>query len=115
MNLYDHFRGIHKLTSTFARRLIEATQKKCDPRTTKLVDNNEDIIDYSCMIECPFKNGNIHLFDCQNKENIQKVPCKRELMYVASLKSHLLHAHRLPRGFAHKISQYYKDNQTRNH
>jgi hypothetical protein len=105
----------HKLGSIHARRLIEAIAKNQDPMTTKLFDDNDDIINHSYRIECPFRKGIIHLFDCDKKKNIIQVPCKRQSIIAGSLRSHLKYSHHLSKTLATKLAQHYKDNRTINH
>ena len=64
---------------------------------------NEDIIDPSDRIECPFKKGLIQLFDCHKKKNIRRIPCKYQPIVTRSLKSHLKSIHHLPEDFSTTI------------
>ncbi len=106
----------HKLRSIPARRLIKAIAKNRDPMTTKLFDDNDDdIINHSYRIECPFRKGIIHLFDCDKEKNITQVPCKRQSINAGSLKSHLKYSHHLSEALATKLAQHYKHNRTINH
>ena len=110
--LYYHLIFEHKLKSIIAQRLIDAVVKNRDPMTTKLFDDHEDIIDHSSSIECPFKRGMIHLFNCQKKKKIIQVPCTFQSVLTHSLKSHLKHHHHLSEGLATKLAQHCKDNRT---
>ncbi len=112
LRLYDHFINKHKLKSIVARCLIGAIANNRDAMTTKLFDDHEVIIDYSSRIECPFKRGMIHLFDCEKKKTITRVPCTYQSISTHSLKSHLKRHHHLSKGRATKLAQHCKDNRT---
>ena len=112
IRLYSHLMRKHKFKSIVARRLIDAIAKNQDPLSTKLFDDYEDIIDRSARIECPFKRGMIHLFDCEKSKGIKRVPCGFRLILTGAMKSHLKRHHHLSADLATKLAQYCKDNRT---
>ncbi len=105
--LYAHFKTKHHLTAANARRLVEAIAKNQKPRKTKLFNDNEDIIDPSRKIECPFRKGINHLFDSHKKTSIIRVPCHYQSAPGRGLKQHLKRYHRLSEDLATKFTQYY--------
>ncbi len=103
-----HFKNKHQLTLATARRLVEAIAKKQNPRTTKLFDNNEDIIDHSYRIECPFRKGIHYLFDSHKKTSIRRVPCHCLPIPGRALKHHLKRYHNLSEDLATKFTRHYR-------
>jgi hypothetical protein len=67
VNLYSHLINKHELKTIYARSLIKALENNLDPKTTKLFDSNEDIINHLYKIKCPFTNGIIDLFNSNQK------------------------------------------------
>lgn len=113
IGLYSHFLYKHRFKPIVARRLVDAIANNRDPKTTKLFDDDEDLIDHSTRIECPFRRGMIHLFDCEKeKQSIRRVPCARQSIPTLSLRSHLKHSHHLSEDLAAKLAQHCKHNRT---
>jgi hypothetical protein len=105
-NLYHHFKNKHQLTLANARRLVQAMMKKQNPRTTKLFDDNEDIINHSYKIQCPFRKGINHLFDSHKITSIRRVPCHCHPVPDYALERHLKYYHSLSEDLATKFTQY---------
>ena len=112
IGLFGHFKHKHKLKLIIVRRLIDAITKNEDPKTTRLFNDDEDIIDHSLIIECPFRGGMIDLFDCRNNKSIKGVPCGFQSVPTNSLRYHLKHHHHLSKDLAAKLFQHCKDNRT---
>ncbi|CAF4750405.1 unnamed protein product [Rotaria sp. Silwood1] len=105
--LYDHFIRKHKLKEVCAQRLLEAVADNHDPRTTKLFDENESIIDYLWKVPCPFINGRLDLPEYRRKY-LKNIPCSHNLIRLDHLKKHLRCHHRVYNGFAQKLVDVFK-------
>jgi hypothetical protein len=82
--------------------------KNQNPRTTKLFDDNADVIDHSYRIECPFRKGINHLFGSHTKTSITRVPCHCKPVPGCALKHHLKRYHHLSEDLAKKFTQHYR-------
>ncbi|CAF3907819.1 unnamed protein product, partial [Rotaria sp. Silwood1] len=65
--LYDYFIKNRKLKEVYAQRLIQAVADNHDPRTTKLFDENENIINYLWKVPCRFIYGQLDLIQYSQK------------------------------------------------
>ncbi|CAF1163906.1 unnamed protein product [Rotaria sp. Silwood1] len=105
--LYDHFFRKHKLKEVCAQRLIEAVADNHDPRTTKLFDENERIIDYLWKVPRPFINGRLDLPEYRQKY-LKNIPCSHNLVRLDNLKQHLRCHHHVCNGYARKLVAVFK-------
>ncbi|CAF5113638.1 unnamed protein product, partial [Rotaria sp. Silwood1] len=69
IELYFHFLYTHQLKKVCAERLIRAVADHKDSRITKLFDENEDVINHSYKVSCPFFHGQVNSLK-YNGENV---------------------------------------------
>ncbi|CAF1216274.1 unnamed protein product [Adineta steineri] len=92
IGLYGHFINKHELKPIYARCLLKAISNNEDPKTAKIFDENDHVIDRSSNIPCPFSKNMVHLIQCSRK-NIKKVPCPYIPLKIPALYMHLKHYH----------------------
>ncbi|CAF3902796.1 unnamed protein product [Rotaria sp. Silwood1] len=79
IKLYQHFINKHKFKKVYAQRLVQAIADDKDPKTTKLFDGSEDVIDHFYQIPCPFINGRLD-FPEYTRKFVSNVPCPRRIL-----------------------------------
>jgi hypothetical protein len=109
-NLVSHFVHQHKIKRPLAHRLYQAVKQGQNPKTTKLFNENEDVIDpaRNDIIQCPFSNSRIDLIG-QCPAQSRRIPCSFESVPYAQLTPHLKRHHKLSIPMARKISKIYKE------
>ena len=107
-NLVGHLMFKHKIQKPYARRIYQATQNGEDPRTTKLFDGHEVVMEKAERILCPFHNKRIHLIQCCPTK-ARRVPCLVKPIKNLSPLPHLKVHHRIPADIARKIAQTYRE------
>ncbi|CAF2982630.1 unnamed protein product [Rotaria sp. Silwood2] len=110
--LYDHFIKKHKLKEVCAQRLIQAVADNHDPRTIKLFDENESIIDYLWKVLCPFINGRLGLIEYSQKY-LKNIPCSNQLIRLDNLKHHLRRRHHVCNSYTQKLVDVFKAIQSK--
>ncbi|CAF4938687.1 unnamed protein product, partial [Rotaria sp. Silwood2] len=65
----------HRLKRCYARCLAQAVINNQDPRITKLVDKNDDVIDHLYRVPYLFTNGRINFPGCDQPIE-SNVPCR---------------------------------------
>ncbi len=105
-----HFTQKHKIKKPLARRLYQAIKRGENPKTTKLFNENEDVIDpvRNRIIQCPFSNSMINLIG-QCPAQSRKIPCSSKRVKYIHLTLHLKQYHNLTSPMAKKISKIYKE------
>ena len=98
---------MHRLKPVYARRLVEAIINEQDLITTKLFNDDEDIIDHFHKIPCPFNDGTMNLLG-YNSKKILRVPCPTESIVHYKLKTHLKTYHKLPASIAQIVHDHVK-------
>ncbi|UJR35255.1 hypothetical protein I4U23_028019 [Adineta vaga] len=105
--LLSHFINKHHIKTIHAYRLCRATISELDPATTKLFGENEEVIDQDAFIPCPFSSNTISLIGCCPPHS-KKIPCRKEPIRDAALRSHLVVVHRISHSMAAEIYKIYK-------
>ncbi|CAF4080345.1 unnamed protein product [Adineta steineri] len=113
IGLYDHFLSKHQLQSICIRRLLRAISNNEDPKTTKLFNENEDVINHLYKMPCPFSKKMTHLIRCP-KKNIKRVPCTYILSRNTSLNWHLQYYHGASSSLARELVVQSKKIQMKN-
>ncbi|CAF1141039.1 unnamed protein product [Rotaria sordida] len=112
MQLYFHLLHKHQLKKVYIQRLIQAIAENKDPRITKLFDKNEDVIDHSYKISCPFFHGRVNSLK-YNGQNVTIPPCQRRFIVFHKLAYHLRHGHKISNELAQKLVEDLKKNRTK--
>ncbi|CAF3738670.1 unnamed protein product [Rotaria sp. Silwood1] len=107
IRLYDHFLRKHKLQEVYVRRLIEAVTNNQDPRTTKLFNEYEIVLDHFYHVPCPFSNGRLDLSE-YNQTYLKNIPCSRHRLRFDELKFHLRRHYNVCNGYAQKLIDVFK-------
>ncbi|CAF1146684.1 unnamed protein product [Adineta steineri] len=110
VGLYYHFLNKHLLQPIYARRLLKAISNNEDPKTTKLFDKNEDVINHLWKIPCPFSKNMINLFQYATKD-IKRASCHRLDMTPYALNTHLQYYHHVPDSVAQTLVNQSKEIQ----
>ncbi len=113
IGLYYHFINKHELKPIYARRLVVAIAKEHDPKTMKMFDENEEIINHSYKVTCPFNKGMINLFGYKAK--ILRVPCGYQPIIFTALNCHLKRYHHVPADLAQTLVNHFKEIRMKNH
>jgi hypothetical protein len=98
----------------YARRLVKAIATNQDPKTTKIFDENEDIINHFYRVPCPFNDGLINLSEFNKKINISRVPCRFQSIIFHGLKFHLKRYHHISDEVAQTLVKQFKENRMKN-
>ncbi|CAF1065037.1 unnamed protein product [Adineta steineri] len=106
--LYFHFLGKHRLKPVYARRLLKAISNNEDPKTTKLFNKNEGVINHLCKIPCPCSKNMIHLFRGSTKD-MHRVPCHYSRMSARILLHHLQYYHHVTENVAQTLVNQSKE------
>ncbi|CAF1614793.1 unnamed protein product [Rotaria sp. Silwood1] len=109
IGLYYHFIYKHQLKKFYAQHLVRAVVNNRDPGTTKLFDENEDVIDHFYKVSCPFFNGRINSTQ-YSRQNVENVPCQRRSLPLRALKKHLQLYHKISKPLAQKLVDDFKAN-----
>ncbi|CAF3953947.1 unnamed protein product [Adineta steineri] len=110
IGLYEHFINKHRLQPTYIRRLFRAISNNEDPKTTKLFDENEEVVNQLFKIPCPFSKDMIHLFRGSAKD-IRRIPCHYLRMPDYALLHHLKYYHHVTEGVAQTLVDQSKEIQ----
>ncbi|CAF3843669.1 unnamed protein product [Rotaria sp. Silwood1] len=102
IELYFHFLYTHQLKKVCAERLIRAVADHKDSRITKLFDENEDVINHSYKVSCPFFHGQVNSLK-YNGENVIIPPCQRRFVTFHKLAYHLRLSHKISESLARQI------------
>ncbi len=103
-----HFTQKHKLKKEHARRLYLAIKYGENPKTAKLFNENEDIIDHDRNVPCPFSSNMINLIGCCPTQS-RKIPCTYKSIPYFHLVLHLKTYHNLSLSMAQKISKNHRE------
>ncbi|CAF4939471.1 unnamed protein product [Rotaria sp. Silwood1] len=98
----------HKLKEVCTQSLTEAVADNLDPRTIKLFNENESIIDYLWEVPCPFINGPLDLSEYRQKYT-KNILCSHKLVRLDHLKNHLRCHHHMENRFAQKLVDVFKE------
>ena len=110
MYLFSHFIWKHRIKIVYARRLMQALADEQDPRITKLFDENENVINEICKVQCPFFNKKMN--SSRNTQGrVAKVRCQHQSIALTSLKYHLIHHHRVARSLATKLVHSFEEHR----
>ncbi len=107
-NLMGHFTLKHNIKKTYARQLYQAMQYGKDPKTTKLFNEDEDVMDRDRRISCPFTNKMVHLIGCCPTQS-KNIPCQMKSVGSFRLMYHLKTTHGLTHDVAKRIVKIYKE------
>ncbi|CAF3668035.1 unnamed protein product [Adineta steineri] len=110
VGLYYHFINKHELKPIYARCLLKAISNNEDPKTTKLFDKNEDVINHLWKIPCPFSKNMINLFQYATKD-IKRTSCHRLDMTPYALNTHLQYYHHVTESVAQTLVNQSKEIQ----
>ncbi|CAF2695277.1 unnamed protein product [Rotaria sp. Silwood2] len=102
IELYFHFIYTHQLKKVYAERLIRAIDDHKDSIITKLFDENEDVINHSYKVPCPFFHGQVNSLK-YNGKNITIPPCQRHFVTFHTLAYHLRLSHKISKPLARKL------------
>ncbi|CAF3849650.1 unnamed protein product [Rotaria sp. Silwood1] len=98
----------HSIKFFYAQRLVQAIADDKDPKTTKLFDGSEDVIDHFYQIPCPFINGRLN-FPEYARKYVSNVPCPRRILQIKKLKHHLRRYHQVSEMFAQELVDTFKE------
>ncbi|CAF1429520.1 unnamed protein product [Rotaria sp. Silwood1] len=98
----------HSIKFFYAQRLVQAIADDKDPKTTKLFDGSEDVIDHFYQIPCPFINGRLD-FPEYTRKFVSNVPCPRRILPIKKLKHHLRRYHQVSEMFAQELVDTFKE------
>ncbi|CAF1478323.1 unnamed protein product, partial [Rotaria sordida] len=112
IQLYNHFIKKHKLKEVCAQRLVQAIIDNQGSRMTKLFDENENVIDQSYNVLCPFTNGQINL-PGNSQHRGTRIPCRRRVVPLNVLKCHLQYHHNISNLLAQKLVDGFKEIRTK--
>ncbi|CAF4889557.1 unnamed protein product [Rotaria sp. Silwood1] len=107
IELYFHFIYTHQLKKNYAERLIRAVADHKDSRITKLFDENEDVINHSYKVSCPFFHGQVNSIK-YNGENITIPSCQRRFVTFHRLAYHLRFNHKISEPLVRKLVDDFK-------
>ncbi|CAF1065075.1 unnamed protein product [Adineta steineri] len=110
IGLYEHFITKHRLQPIYIRRLLKAISINEDPRTTKLFDESEEVVNQLFKIPCPFSKDMIHSFRGSAKD-IRRIPCHYLRMPDYALLHHLQYYHHVTEGVAQTLVNQSKEIQ----
>ncbi|CAF3635201.1 unnamed protein product [Rotaria sp. Silwood1] len=113
IELYFHFIYTHQLKKNYAERLIRAVADHKDSRITKLFDENEDVINHSYKVSCPFFHGQVNSIK-YNGENITIPSCQRRFVTFHRLAYHLRFNHKISEPLVRKLVDDFKKNSIEN-
>ncbi|CAF1687417.1 unnamed protein product, partial [Adineta ricciae] len=108
VGLYYHFITQHGLKPFYARYLAHEVKNGKDSSTTKLFNENDDVIDNFHKIPRPFNDGTMNLFD-YNSKRVIRVPCQMKSILHYRLKIHLKTHHNLPNSIAQLVHDHIKE------
>ncbi|CAF3982688.1 unnamed protein product [Adineta steineri] len=113
IGLYGHFLSKHRLKPIYVRRLLKAILSNENPKTTKLFNTNEEVVNHLCKIPCPFSKKMAHLFQYATK-NVKRAACHSSEMPPNVLNTHLQYYHRVTNSVAQTLINQSKKIQMKN-
>jgi hypothetical protein len=113
IELYLHFMYKHKIKKIYAQRLVRAIVGNQDPRKTKLFDENENVINHSYKVPCPFYSGERNSLK-HSRRNVSIPPCQYRLIAFHRLTYHLQFTHKISKSLTQKLVDDLKKDRTKN-